>query len=202
MRISRCVENLWHWTSYWCHRVTEGAKFWISCKGPAFLSNFSRLQLIQNSAPFFIRRGQCDIWMEIFRLPSLNILGKDRFFRFVDWCLRFVTSVSDQVQNANWPIYKSKQTNWSIHLCYLVTDWSNEPDIIYLISSYKTLPQIIPATLIIHNGWNDLYKRQFFGFGSALPILEIEQFVKFFSCQIDWCYKLLTTIWQKIVLLK
>ena len=26
----------------------------------------------------------------------------------------------------------------------------------------------------IHNGENDLYKRQFFGFGSALPILEIE----------------------------
>ena len=65
------------------------------------LRKAGRLQLIQNSAPFFIRRGQCDIWMEIFRLPSLNILGKDRFFRFVDWCLRFVTSVSDQVQNAN-----------------------------------------------------------------------------------------------------
>ena len=54
----------------------------------------------------------------------------------------------------------------------------------------------------VHNGWNDLYKRQFFGIGSALPILEIEKFVKIFSCQIDWCCKLLTTIWQKFFLLK
>ena len=26
----------------------------------------------------------------------------------------------------------------------------------------------------VHNDWNDLNKRQFFGFGSVLPILEIE----------------------------
>ena len=42
-----------------------------------------------------------------------------------------------------------------------------------------------------------------FSFGSMLPILEIRKFVKlrqvkliFFSFQIDWCYKLLATIWQ------
>ena len=35
-------------------------------------------------------------------------------------------------------------------------------------------PYVVVAFQVIHNGWNDLYKRQFFGFGSALPILEIE----------------------------
>ena len=44
------------------HRqATEGAEFWISCKGPAFLSNFSRLQPIQNWAPSVASRCQCDI---------------------------------------------------------------------------------------------------------------------------------------------
>ena len=47
--------------SHWCRRVTEGAEIWISCKRPAFLSNFSRLQLIQNSAPSVTRWRQCDI---------------------------------------------------------------------------------------------------------------------------------------------
>ena len=47
--------------SHWGHRVTEGAEFRISCKRPAFLSNFSRLQLIQNSAPSVTRWRQCDI---------------------------------------------------------------------------------------------------------------------------------------------
>ena len=36
---------------------------WISCKRPAFLSNFSHLQLIQNSAPSVARQRQCDIQM-------------------------------------------------------------------------------------------------------------------------------------------
>jgi hypothetical protein len=36
--------------SHWRHTMVDGAKFWISCKRPAFLSSFSRLQLIQKSA--------------------------------------------------------------------------------------------------------------------------------------------------------
>ena len=47
--------------SHWCCRATEGAEFWISCKRPAFHSNFSCLQLIQNSAPSVARQCQCDI---------------------------------------------------------------------------------------------------------------------------------------------
>ena len=41
--------------SHWCSQATEGAKFWISCKRTVYLSNFSRLQLIQNSAPSVAR---------------------------------------------------------------------------------------------------------------------------------------------------
>ena len=47
--------------SHWRCQVTEGAEFWISCKQPAFLSNSSHLQLIQNSVPSVARRRQCAI---------------------------------------------------------------------------------------------------------------------------------------------
>ena len=33
--------------------MVDGAEFWISCKRPAFLSSFSRLQVVQNSAPMW-----------------------------------------------------------------------------------------------------------------------------------------------------
>ena len=39
----------------------QGRLFWIVCKWPAFLSSFSRLQLIQNSAPSVAGMRQCDI---------------------------------------------------------------------------------------------------------------------------------------------
>ena len=45
------------WMSHWRRWATEGAEFWISCKQPAFLSNFSLLQLIQNSAPPVAQQG-------------------------------------------------------------------------------------------------------------------------------------------------
>ena len=47
--------------SHWCHTMVDGAKFWISCQWLAFLSIFSRWQLIQNSAPSTIMWRQCDI---------------------------------------------------------------------------------------------------------------------------------------------
>ena len=37
---------------YWHRRTTEGAEFWITCKQLAFLSSFSRLQVIQNKHPW------------------------------------------------------------------------------------------------------------------------------------------------------
>ena len=67
--------------SHWRRWATEGAEFWISCKRPAFLSNFSRLQLIQNSAPFIARGRQCDIRIEFYlcSLPELmSELGPDQ----------------------------------------------------------------------------------------------------------------------------
>ena len=49
--------------SHWRRQATEGTEFWISCKRPAFLSNFSHLRIIRNSAPSVVRRLQCDIWI-------------------------------------------------------------------------------------------------------------------------------------------
>ena len=37
---------------HWRPKATDGAEFWISCKRPAFLSTFSRLQMIQNKRPW------------------------------------------------------------------------------------------------------------------------------------------------------
>ena len=37
---------------HWHPKATDGAKFWISCKRPAFLRTFSRLQMIQNKRPW------------------------------------------------------------------------------------------------------------------------------------------------------
>ena len=36
---------------HWRCPATDDAEFWISCKQPAFLSSFSRLQVIQNKHP-------------------------------------------------------------------------------------------------------------------------------------------------------
>ena len=38
---------------HWQRPATDGTKFWISCKQPAFLSCFSRLQVIQNKQPWY-----------------------------------------------------------------------------------------------------------------------------------------------------
>ena len=47
--------------SHWHHTMVDGAKFWISCKQPAFLRSFSYLQVIQNLAPSTTVWRQCDI---------------------------------------------------------------------------------------------------------------------------------------------
>ena len=59
--LTRGYKNSFIRISHWRRQATEGLKFWISCKQPAFLSNFSHLQLIQNLAPSVARRCQCDI---------------------------------------------------------------------------------------------------------------------------------------------
>ena len=40
------------WMSHWRCWTTKGAEFWITCKGLAFLSSFSCLQVIQNKHPW------------------------------------------------------------------------------------------------------------------------------------------------------
>ena len=67
--------------SHWCHTIVYGAEFWISCKRPAFLSTFSRLQKIQNSAPSTILGRQCDIRIHFGRQSSRYV-----FFVLVTDC--------------------------------------------------------------------------------------------------------------------
>ena len=55
--------------------------------------------------------------------------------------------------------------------------------------------------LVIHNGENDSHKRQFLALGVCSQSLKLNNLSKKNSCQIDWCYKLLATIWQKFFLL-
>ena len=52
--------------SHWHHTMVDGARFWISCKRPAFFSSFGRLQLVQNSAPSTIVWCQIDIRILLF----------------------------------------------------------------------------------------------------------------------------------------
>ena len=51
------------WMSHLRHTMVDGSKFWISYQRLAFLSSFSRWQLIQNLAPSTIVWHQCDIWI-------------------------------------------------------------------------------------------------------------------------------------------
>ena len=71
----RSVPNFWNRTlfqlllgyfsdliqSHWCHTMVDCAKFWINYQQLAFLSSYSRWQLIQNLVPSTIMRCQCDI---------------------------------------------------------------------------------------------------------------------------------------------
>ena len=43
----------------------QGCLFWITCKWLKLLRKASCLQVIQNSAPYVVRRRQCDIWIAI-----------------------------------------------------------------------------------------------------------------------------------------
>ena len=82
--------------SHWRSRATKGAEFWISCKRPAFLSNFSHLQLIQNSAPSVARWPQ---WSSpsvstFFPISEFSYFLM-RFFNHIFLPLIFPISLSD-----------------------------------------------------------------------------------------------------------
>ena len=54
---------------------------------------------------------------------------------------------------------------------------------------------------ILHNGENDSHKRQFLALRVHSQSWILDNLSKKNSCQIDWCYKLLATIWQNFFLL-
>ena len=70
--------------SHWRHWITECAEFWIHYKRPAFLSNFSCLQLIQNPAPFVTRWRQCDIWIRSFSYCVCSLMLRTAVKNVVD----------------------------------------------------------------------------------------------------------------------
>ena len=65
--------------SHWCQQMVDGAEHLINCDWLAFLSAFSHLQLIQNSAPSNICWCQCDIRINqtevcLWKLKSLSLV--------------------------------------------------------------------------------------------------------------------------------
>ena len=61
--------------SYWCHRMVDGTKFWISYQRLSFLSNFSCWQLIQNLVPSTI------IWRHESKTKLLAKLVKSQILK-------------------------------------------------------------------------------------------------------------------------
>ena len=71
------------WMSHWRHTMVDGAELWIGYKWPAFLSSFSCLQMIQNSAPFTIMWPQCDIRIQLWDIDIfVSILTQKIQFDF------------------------------------------------------------------------------------------------------------------------
>ena len=86
--------------SNWRHTIVDSAEFWISCQLLAFLSIFSRWQLIQNSVSYIIMWRQCDIridsspndictlnqkWIDNMKLKKAPHL-ENIFFIWKMWC--------------------------------------------------------------------------------------------------------------------
>ena len=53
------------WISHCCHRMVDGAKFWISSQQSPFFSSFGHWKLNQNLAPSTFVWHQCHILMVI-----------------------------------------------------------------------------------------------------------------------------------------
>ena len=85
--------------SHWCQQMVDGAEHLISCDWLAFLSAFSHLQLIQNSAPSTICWCQCDIRIVI---PWIyQILLKYQF------CNKEFQNICNSVQlNTSWTLLR------------------------------------------------------------------------------------------------
>ena len=74
------------------------------------------------------------------------------------------------------------------------------------ISQLKNKTHFLLAERVIfplsfHNGENDSHKRQFLALRVCSRSWKLNNLSKKNSCQIDWCYKLLATIWQNFFLL-
>ena len=121
---------------HWRRPATDGTEFWISCKRPAFLISFSRLQVIQNKRPlcwaaayvtayleklkFLIFEGLINslsgsncgvVWMQNLKLFSWN------GFKLVQ------TTWSVKQQNWKWSGSIFWKTTFTASLWYHVINW-------------------------------------------------------------------------------
>ena len=76
---------------HWRRPATDGAEVWISCKQPAFLSSFSRLQVIQNKLPLcsaaaYVTAG-LDFWCRVSINRSIIMKTKSDFY--INFCTIF-----------------------------------------------------------------------------------------------------------------
>ena len=82
---------------HWCRPATDGAEFWISCKRPAFLSSFSRLQVIQNKCPrcsaaVYVTAGYIWICSKSVKTDrKLKLLRNDHFMTLNGHFLQYVS---------------------------------------------------------------------------------------------------------------
>ena len=67
--------------------MVDGDDFWINGKQPAFLSSFSHLQVIQNSAPSTIVWRHCDIGMEKKQANLILVMAVSNLYKLP--CLDF-----------------------------------------------------------------------------------------------------------------
>ena len=98
----------------------QGRLFWIVFKRPAFLSSFSCLQLIQNSAPSVAGMRQCDIRIDlIIKVRRLEHLLCKK------WCLRFLLffyqiGISQKISVKNKNSVSMEEIFWSTSVTNLL----------------------------------------------------------------------------------
>ena len=118
--------------------------YWISCQWLAFLSNFSRWQLIQNSMPSTIVLRQCDIWIRVplktmnnARIDSNRLLGIKSAIGF----LRMLNNLSIYKTFYIWKRWQDRRRNSNF--------WFKEKFGYYSFSNFKIQAHFLWIQIIL-----------------------------------------------------
>ena len=104
--------------SHWRQQMVDGTEHLISCDWLAFLSVFSHLQLIQNSAPSTICWCHCDIWIGLKSFSPFQ--SQNRIYRVCfscgTLCLLKIAGVTNLATYQTWFSYNFHQffSEWFI----------------------------------------------------------------------------------------